>query len=317
LPDELFQPFAAATTSIVLLEKGIPHSANKETAFVRLQYDGLNLKKATRIKRLDGKNQIPDAVDAILNKKITPDFSGTGKVSGVTEWSAGAYIPAAIPTDEDLKANIDELLCRLASFYSRYAREVNNQREKVKEGELSSRAFLDMITPQRLKNAKSLPHNKGTIGEFFDIYYGQKALHSRDGIPPGDSLIISPTGDYNGCYGWLFFEDLIKPPFVTVVQTGTIGEAFVQLEPCGVNDDCLILLPKDPDLPLACYFVAAAILRSEKWRFSYGRKLTPSRIGDFPMNRMPSLEQWVANKFARWSAIMEQCVALESGMLAE
>ena len=51
-----------------------------------------------------------------------------------------------------------------------------------------------------------------TAGYFFDIYYGQKELHSREGIPPGESLIISPTEEFNGCYGWLSFEHLIQTP---------------------------------------------------------------------------------------------------------
>ncbi len=94
-------------------------------------------------------------------------------------------------------------------------------------------------------------------------------LHSRDGIPPGDALVISPTEEYNGCYGWLTFANLIQAPFVTVAQTGTIGEAFVQMEPCGVNDDRLILFPKaEQALPIACLFIAAALIRLERWRFS-------------------------------------------------
>lgn len=45
LPDELFQPFAAATTSIVILEKGSPHRPTRKSTFVRLNHDGLALKK--------------------------------------------------------------------------------------------------------------------------------------------------------------------------------------------------------------------------------------------------------------------------------
>jgi hypothetical protein len=142
-------------------------------------------------------------------------------------------------------------------------------------------------------------------------------LHSRDGIPPGESLIVSPTEEYNGCYGWLFYPSLIKPPFVTVAQTGSIGEAFVQLEPCGVNDDCLLLIPKDKNLPLACLFIAAAIIRLERWRFSYGRKLTPSRICSFGMSRIPEIEKWVDNKFTNWSKIIDSTIEMEEAIYSE
>lgn len=313
LPDELFQPYASSTTSIVVFEKGIPHNARRETIFTRLQYDGFALRKGTRVPRLDGKNQLSEAVDAILNKRNLPGFSGVAALPGDAEWAPGAYIPSALPTEEELKVSIDELLRRLASFYARYAPQVAAQRSGLKSGELNAQHYRELVGSTRLKNAQSIPCEPDTIGYFFDIFYGQKELHSREGIPPGESLIISPTEEFNGCYGWLSFEHLIQPPFVTVAQTGSIGEAFVQLEPCGVNDDCLLLLPKEgTDLPLSCMFIAAALIRLERWRFNYGRKLTPLRICNFRMSRMPELEKWVDEQLERWKSITENTISLYS-----
>jgi type I restriction-modification system DNA methylase subunit len=45
MPDELFQPFSSSNTSVVFIEKGVPHDTKRKTVFVRLQYDGLTLKK--------------------------------------------------------------------------------------------------------------------------------------------------------------------------------------------------------------------------------------------------------------------------------
>jgi hypothetical protein len=102
---------------------------------------------------------------------------------------------------------------------------------------------------------------------------------------------------------------LIKPPFVTVAQTGSIGEAFVQTEPCGVNDDCLILLPKEgKEVSDAMLFTAAAVIRLEKWRFSYGRKLTPSRIAGYRLSISPELEKWMTDQLSSWKLITEQSV---------
>lgn len=126
-----------------------------------------------------------------------------------------------------------------------------------------------------------------------------KELHSRDGMVPGPSLVISPTEQYNGCYGWLEFPRLIEPAFVTVAQTGSIGKSFVQLEPCAVNDDCLILLPKPgAGVTMVDLVLAAACLQSEKWRFTYGRKLTPSRIASFKFSKSKELNTWVENKLS-------------------
>lgn len=71
----------------------------------------------------------------------------------------------------------------------------------------------------------------------------------------------------------------MEPRFVTDSQTGSIGGAFARLEPCAVNDDCLVLLPKDGRDPNVVELVlTAATLHAERWRFNYGRKLAPTRI---------------------------------------
>jgi type I restriction-modification system DNA methylase subunit len=309
MPDELFQPYSSSTTSVVFLEKGISQSPSRRTAFVRLQFDGLTLKKGTRVRRPDAKNDIPRAVQAILNNEEIPGFSGLGTVSGDAEWAPGAYIPSALPTEEELKDSIDTLLRRLASFYVRYAPQVARLRSRISSRQLAISAYRQLVGEARVANAVQLSKQKDTIGALFDIFYGQRELHSRDGIPPGETLVISPTEQYNGCYGWLSFEPLIEPPFITVAQTGSIGEAFVQLEPCAVNDDCLILLPREGHkVALPVLFVAASVIRLERWRFTYGRKLTPSRICAFPMPRIPRLEKWVAERLDAWLSLANSAI---------
>ena len=96
---------------------------------------------------------------------------------------------------------------------------------------------------------------------------------------------------------------------MTVAQTGSIGEAFVQTEACGVNDDCLVLLPKvDRELSVAQLFIAAAVIRLERWRFSYGRKLTPSRICAFKMPTSADLAMWVEGQLSLWSTINDAAI---------
>ena len=112
----------------------------------------------------------------------------------------------------------------------------------------------------------------GLLVESSHLLRDERASQPRR-LVPGRSLIISPTEQYNGCYGWLEFSKLIDPPFVTVAQTGSIGEAFVQTEPCAVNDDCLILLEKNGiRTDMSDLVLAAASLQSEKWRFNLWTK---------------------------------------------
>jgi hypothetical protein len=109
----------------------------------------------------------------------------------------------------------------------------------------------------------------------------------------------------NGCYGFFDFDDLIRPPFVTVPSTGSIGQAFVQLLPCGVTDDCLILTP-NPGTDIEDLFIAAAVLRLERWRFNYGRKATPQRIGHMQVDRDAGLKAYIKARRASASALMQQ-----------
>lgn len=297
LPDELFQPYASATTSIALITKGIAHDSRRKTVFVRLNHDGLVLRKSARVRRPQEPDQTEQAIEAIRNKTVIPGFSGLASIAGKDEWAVGAYIPSAPPAEDEVRVAVDVLLRRLASFYTRYAAEIVQQREAIADGDLDIDPYRDLLSSARLKNAASLPAESGTVGGAFDIFYGMKELHSRDGMVPGRTLIISPTEEYNGCYGWLEFPQLIEPPFVTVAQTGSIGEAFVQMEPCAVNDDCLLLLPRQ-GVSEAKLVLAAATLHAEKWRFSYGRKLTPQRIAEFKLPASPALERWVSERLA-------------------
>jgi type I restriction enzyme M protein len=306
LPDELFQPFAAANTAFLVIEKGVPHNPDRKTAFVRLQNDGYSLRKGVRLERDGTLNDIPQALDAILNKTDIPGFSSSVKLTDGDEWAPGAHVFSSNYSEVNLKIAIDILLRRLASFYTRYAKEIIDQRSAIKNGTIEERPYREMVSNTRLNNTQMRESKSGTIGAFFDIFYGMKELHSREGIGAGKTLVISPTEAYNGCYGWLEFPKVIAPSFVTVAQTGSIGEAFVQFEPAAVNDDCLVLLPKigmsvsDADLVLV-----AAILHQEKWRFTYGRKLTPDRISDFTLPSGSALKNWIAQKLMTTQRVIE------------
>ncbi len=263
------------------------------------------MKKNARVRRDSEPDQIPDAVNAILNSREKPGFSSSRSISGGDEWSAGAYIKSALPDEDEIKQAIDVQLRGLASFYARYAAEIMTQREAIESGEVDISPYREMLSKLKLANAKLLPKEHGTIGGAFDIYYGMKELHSRDGMAEGKTLIVSPTESYNGTDGWLEFDTTIEPAFVTVAQTGSIGEAFVQFEPCAVNDDCLLLLPRSAEHGSeAKLVVTAAILRAERWRFNYGRKLTPERIARFPMHESPTLEDWVQTKLEDMMAVV-------------
>jgi hypothetical protein len=78
----------------------------------------------------------------------------------------------------------------------------------------------------------------------------------------------------NGGYG---FFDIPTAHKSTVPRTGSIGYAFVQLNPCAITDDCLILTPK-VKVAKEYLFYVASVVRRTRWRYNYGRKITPKRL---------------------------------------
>jgi len=306
LPDELFQPFAAATTSVVLLEKGRPHDARRKTAFVRLHHDGYVLRKGARIERGSEPNEIPAAIEALLNKTEQPGFSGSASVHGAEEWAAGAYIESAAPADAEMRDAVDVLQRRLASFYTRYAPEVLSQRAAIEAGDIAAVAYRTTMSKQKVKNAAAIGGSVDQVGGRFDIFYGLGEIESREGMVAGRTLIVSPTEQYNGCYGWLDFHQVLEPPFITVARTGSIGEAFVHLEPCAPNSDCLVLLPRKPEwASVPDLLLAASAIRLERWRYNYGRKITPTRIASVRLAFSDSLRAHTAELCSRFERVIQ------------
>jgi hypothetical protein len=122
---------------------------------------------------------------------------------------------------------------------------------------------------------------KARIDELFDIVYGQKEYHNKEWLDGdvGDSILISSKGEDNGIYGFFNIESKFKAPLITVQGYGTIGQAFVQEKDCSVDDHLLVLQPKK-EMSLATMYQVAYQIRSLKWKYRYGRGITPTRLGD-------------------------------------
>ncbi len=287
LPSDLFQPYASSTTGIIIIEHGLPHHPNAETFFCHISNDGFRMKKNRRIRR-DGE-QLTLAAASYLNHLSIPglcSFNNLVNLSRGGEWTPGAYITAAEHSPDDISTEIDGLTSSLVGFHGLHARELSDYSSALSGGQTTPIDYQ--------KSAKRTPisgQQPRSIASLFSIYYGQKALHNKEPLVPGTSLIISSKGKDNGCYGFYAYEDVIKAPFVTAPGTGSIGEANVQLWPCGVTDDCLLLFPK-PGTTEEDLWLAAATIRLERWRFNYGRKMTPARVGDFVLSQdAPLIEQ--------------------------
>jgi hypothetical protein len=304
LPDELFAPYASSYTAIVLMTRGVKHPKAHNVFWARIENDGLRRRKSVRVP-IEGE-QMTLALDAFQKHKTIPGFCGWTPVIEGAGWDAGYYIPARPLSAEEVNARSALLSRNGAAFVVAHAPELSILNEAIASGELVPRDY------RRVKNVTEelfdAPQGS-VISTYFDIFYGQKSLHSKEGLTPGKALIISSSGQDNGCYGFFDFDDLIEPPFVTVPSTGSIGRAHVQKWPCGVTDDCLILVPKK-DVPREMLYVAAAVVRNERWRFNYGRKITPERIAGYPMPNSPAVLARVRAHIEEGQRIEEMAVEI-------
>jgi hypothetical protein len=126
-----------------------------------------------------------------------------------------------------------------------------------------------------------ISNEKTTIGKLFDIEYGQKEYESKDFLEgsEGDNMLISSKGDDNGVYGFYDIEPYYNPPFITVPRVGTIGQAFVQTKKCCVDNNCMVLIPKK-SISIDRLFQVAYQIRLNKWKYRYGRQITPERLAE-------------------------------------
>jgi hypothetical protein len=75
-------------------------------------------------------------------------------------------------------------------------------------------------------------------------------------------------------------------------------------------------MPKDSNgVDIAQLVVAAAVLRIERWRFTYGRKLTPDRIADFVFPSIGSLENWVRQRLQSIHAVTDAALNIYSHLI--
>ena len=295
LPGELFQPYASATTTIVLVTKGVPHPADQPVFFARIENDGFRLRKGTRITRPG--SQIADVLKAYRQKTVIPGLCGFSTITTDDEWAPGSYIPTRPLSAKDLLEEA-ELVCRLKSSATvKFAPQIIAMMDDIDAGRVTPVPYLELSGKEPSHDA-----GRGTIGASFSIVYGQPEIEDKSWLSDGNRAVVASGGIDNGLYGFCDFDSLLAPPFVTVPRTGSIGEAHVQEWPCAVTSDCLVLVPhKGVELPVL--YAAAAVLRREKWRFNYGRKITPDRIAPFKLPITGPLLNGITTCLARAASV--------------
>lgn len=123
------------------------------------------------------------------------------------------------------------------------------------------------------------------IIEDYFIPKRSKAGYIEDYVE-GKTPLVSATLSNNGIAAYVDAEPVFKAPAISVERV--TGTAFVQTTDfITVPDDVNVLMPK-VNLTLEQLYTVASIINNSRWRFSFGRKLTPKRLKALPI---PSLDK--------------------------
>jgi hypothetical protein len=136
------------------------------------------------------------------------------------------------------------------------------------------------------------------IEKFFYVKRGKGGY--LDSYTDGTIPLISATNQDNGVYRLVNGKPNFRAPAITVERVS--GSAFVQLVDFStVPDDVHVLIPKI-DMSIDKLYLVASIINNSRWRFSYSRKLSSTRLKKFPI---PDLNSWNLNLHSTVSEFMQ------------
>lgn len=156
-----------------------------------------------------------------------------------------------------------------------------------------------------------LEWNTKQLSELFELRRGD--FHSLQALDEGNVPTVSRTERDNGVVG--YYE---QPGGAARYQAGLVtistvsGDAFVQATEFMATDNVIVCVPHQPMRVTTAYFIAAMV-NSQKWRYSYGRQCYQDKLASFSI-KVPwrtgeidegAIEQMVKNQ-AYWPYLHTQ-----------
>ncbi len=118
----------------------------------------------------------------------------------------------------------------------------------------------------------------------FDFERGDRVINRE--LRPGATPYVRASERHNGIVAFGDLPYSHPAGSITVPYNGnSVGKAFYQPRPFFASDDVIVLVPKNPMTPATAHFVCA-LIRAERFRFSYGRKWNMERMRQSVM-RLP------------------------------
>ena len=120
------------------------------------------------------------------------------------------------------------------------------------------------------------------MGRLFDIKKG-KRLTAAD-QEEGDNNYIGAIDSNNGVANHIGQKPIHSANTISLSYNGSVGEAFYQSEPYWATDDVNALYPYYEQFNKYVGLFMVAVIRQEKYKFSYGRKWTLDNMNKTRIN---------------------------------
>jgi type I restriction enzyme M protein len=282
LPAEVFYPGASVQACCMLFTMGIPHdSKNHETFFGYYKEDGFKKKKNLgRVEQFDNnghsiwKKIENQWLNLFRNKKVVAGLSAMKSVSGDDEWLCEAYMETDFSTI--IKADFENVLNDYLSFL------ISSGEWKWLDGFLKLRSD-ESDKDLTLDISKWKEFKFGTLIEKKNIYKAK--AHTKEEVEkcsptfPGAIPFVSRTEPNNSVDMFVVNNDLegIESGNALIVGDTTATVSY-QANDFVAGDHIVVIRAKWLNLYTGLFIVA--LLRKEKYRYSYGRAFVMDSIKD-------------------------------------
>ncbi len=125
------------------------------------------------------------------------------------------------------------------------------------------------------------------LKDLCEIEYGQREYHSKVFLEDehGSIPLISSGASDNGFFGRFNIRPRYKN-VISVASTGSVGWAFYHGYDCCIDDNCLVLSPREK-LSDEKMLYLTLLINKDRYRYMYGRQVTPKRIGNIDLPDFP------------------------------
>ncbi|MBR3549608.1 MAG: N-6 DNA methylase [Treponema sp.] len=279
MPDDIFYP-TGTNVCVMVWEAHTPHDNTQETFFGYYKDDGFV--KKHKFGRIDFFSRWCSIEKQWLklyrNRDVKDGFTARACINWNDEWLCEAYMN----TDYEklVKSDFEKTL---RTFFS-YEVLIGSTDLSVK---LSSIPSTPKLSPENWKFFK--------VSDIFMIQNGKGITKEELEEFSGDFPAVQSGEINNGILGFIdknYCKEMnytyTDEPCLTVARTGTAGFVAFQRNGCVVGDSAKILLLKNEDFrnPYT-YIFLATVLNANRYKFSYGRKVTEDKYKDLIL-RLPA-----------------------------